>query len=255
MSVRRIQRSQRMLPALIGFVILLAIGLLPVTLPTEDNTSTVADDDAYANPVPGAPPRPIGGIFVGITVAQEFPAAGTEINAVGLVLATYQRVNNGTFQVLMQAQSNGRWETLGSQTVEKATLRDNVLNTVTFDPPLKTTRGQRMRIVLQTDGNAQNAISWWITPTYRRPGFALFRNGDPEPGAAQFQISYARSSGRLVGMIGPVWGRLTIFLDPRWRIVLAASLVILIAGIAISLRGPITYRAPPPDAAERLTEE
>lgn len=230
----RLPRLKRLLPALIGAVILVAIGLLPASLPTEDPIGTLAiarGEGVYATPVPGAtaiPPRPIGGVFAGVTVAQEFPTTGTAIAAVSLVLATYQRANSGTMQVMMQARTGGQWQTLGSRTVEKTTLQDNVLNAVTFDPPLAVKRGQTIRIVLQADGDVRNAISWWLDPSYQRPGFALFLNGDPLPGTAQFEVSYARASGRLAGMIGPVWSRVTVFLDPFWRIVLVVGTLVLL---------------------------
>jgi hypothetical protein len=234
MSMTYLQRLKRLLPVLIGAFILVVVALLPISLATEDDTSTLAiarGDSVYTTPVPDAtlvPPRPIGGIFAGVTVAQEFPTTGTEINAVALVLATYQRANSGTIQVTMQTRMNDQWQTLGSRTVEKATLRDNVLNTVTFDPPLAVKRGQTIRIVLRADGDALNAISWWVAPSYQRPGFSLFLNDDPLPGTAQFQVSYARASGRLAEMIGPVWSRGTVFLDPFWRIVLAVGILLLL---------------------------
>lgn len=232
-------RTRRLLPVCIGIAALVAIALLPAALPTEEPTSTLAiarGDGAYATVAPGAvaaPPRPIGAIFGGGTVAQEFPAAGTEITEAALVLATYQRDNSGTIQVMVQAQANGQWQTLGSRTVRKASLRDNVLNAVTFDPPLAVKRGQSLRIVLQADGSEQNAITWWINPSYQRPGFALSRDGESVPGAAQFQISYGRRTGRLAGMIGPLWTRATLFLDTLWRVVLAAGLLMLAGGFLV----------------------
>lgn len=226
----RIQRWQRWLPVLIGLLILVAIGLLPVSLPTGDDTSTLAiPQEAGAN----ATPRPIGGLFSGVTVAQEFPAAGTKISAASLVLATYQRANSGTIRVMLQTQTNGRWQTLGSQTMEKTTLRDNEPNTVRFDPPPVVKLGEIVRIVLQADGNAQSAISWWINPSDQRPGFALFLNGRPQPGTAQFQISYTRASGHLVAMIGPIWTRITVFLDPLWRLVLLLGTVVLFSSFLV----------------------
>ncbi len=254
MSMLRLRRLQRCLPAVIGGLILVVIGLLPVSLPTEDDISTLADvrgDGVYVTVAPTTTntlPRPIGPVFTGVTVAQEFSATGTEITAVALVLATYQRANSGTIQVLMQTQTNGQWQTLGFQTVEKTTLRDNVLNTVRFNPPLKVKRGQIIRIVLQADGNEQSAISWWINPSYQRPGFALFQNGDPLAGTAQFQVSYARASGRFAGMIGPVWTRMTVFLDPLWRTVLAVGLLSLLGSFLVLGR----YL---PDKASVLTQQ
>lgn len=245
----RIPQFRRLLPVLIGLLILVVIGLLPVSLPTEDDSSTQAllqGDEANATPQ-----RPIGGIFAGVTAAQEFPATGTEISAVALVLATYQRANSGTIQVVMQRQANGQWQTLGSQTVEKTKLRDDSFNTVRFDPPLAVKRGQSMRIVLQADGDAQNAISWWINPSDQHPGFALFYNGDPLPGTAQFQISYARASGRLAEMIGPMWTRMTVFLDPLWRAILAIGILVLLSSFLVLGRylpgtAPAFSQPPPP---------
>lgn len=227
----RIQQWQRLLPALVGLLILVAIGLLPVSLPTEDDTSTLAiAQSAGAN---ANLQRPIGSVFAGITVAQEFPAAGTKISRAALVLATYQRTNSGTIQVMLQRQANGQWQTLGSRSAEKATLRDNEPNTVTFDPPLVVKRGEIIRIVLQANGDAQNAISWWINPSDQRPGFALYLNDAPLPGTAQFQISYARASGRLVEMISPIWTRITVFLSPLWRAILAVGILVLFGSLLV----------------------
>jgi hypothetical protein len=231
MVMTRIQQWQRLLPALVGLLILVAIGLLPVSLPMEDDTTTQAISESAG--VNATPQRPIGGVFAGITVAQEFPAAATKISRAALVLATYERTNSGTIQVMLQTQTNGRWQTLGSRAVEKAALRDNEPNTVTFDPPLVVKRGDIVRIVLQADGNAQNAISWWINPSDQRPGFALFLNGAPLPGTAQFQVSYARASGRLVEMIGPIWTRITVFLSPLWRVILAVGILILLSSLFV----------------------
>ena len=225
MVVTRIGRLQRLPPLLIGLLILMAIGLLPVSLPTEDDTNTLAIPQGN-----GVTAKPIGAIFTGITVAQEFPVTGTAISAVALVLTTYERVNSGTIQVILQTPVNGQWQPLGSRTMQKANLQDNALNTVTFDPPLVVKPGQIVGIVVQSDGDDSNAISWWMNALDQRPGFALFLNGDPLPGTAQFQISYARASGRLVGMIGPVWTRATIFLDPLWRVVLVVGILVLFSG-------------------------
>lgn len=229
MVMTRMPQFQRLLPLLIGLLILVVIGLLPVSLPTEDDTTTQAILQGDGGDAP--PPRPVGEIFAGVTVAQEFPATGTEISAAALLLATYQRVNSGTIQVMLQTQANGQWQTLGSQTVEKAKLRDNMPHTVTFDPPLVVKRGQIMRIVLQADGNEQNAITWWIHPSSPRPGFALILNGDPQPGVAEFQISYARASGRLIELIDPLWARMTVFLDPLWRAILAVGILVLLGSL------------------------
>lgn len=227
----RIPQFQRLLPVLIGLLILVVIGLLPVSLPTEDDSDMQAI--LQGNGVNATPPRPVGEIFAGVTVVQEFPATGTKISEAALVLATYQRANSGAIKVMMQTQVNGQWQTLSSQTVEKTKLQDNMPHTVAFDPPLVVKRGQIMRIVLQADGNEQNAITWWINPSDQRPGFALFYNGDPLPGTAQFQISYARASGRLVEMIGPLWTRMTVFLDPLWRAILAVGILLLFGSFLV----------------------
>lgn len=248
----RMRHMQRMLPVLIGLLILVVIALLPVSLPAADDTNTeAAPQGSGAN---AAPQRPIGAIDAGITAAQEFPAAGTAIRTAALVLTTYGRVNSGAIQVMLQTQANGRWQTLGSRTVEKAALRDNALATVTFDPPLRVQRGQTVRLVLQADGNAQNAISWRTNPASQMPGFALFLNGDPQPGTAQFQIFYAPASGRLVAMIGPVWARITVFLDPLWRAILAVGILVLLGSFLVLgryLPGTAPAFSQPPSFAEQ----
>jgi hypothetical protein len=252
MSMTRMRHMRRLLPLLIGLLILVAIGFLPVSLPAADDTNTEAAPQGSGTNT--TPLRPIGEIDAGGTAAQEFPAAGTKISTATLLLTTYQRANSGAIQVMLQTQANGRWQTLGSQTMQKADLRDNALTTVTFDPPLRVQRGQIVRIVLQADGDARNAISWQINPSSQMPGFALFLNGDPQPGTAQFQISYAPASGRLGAMIGPVWARITVFLDPLWRVILAAGILVLLGGFFV-LGRYLPGRAPaclqPPSFAEQ----
>jgi hypothetical protein len=260
MVMTRLPRFQRLLPVFIGILILVVIGLLPVSLPTQDDTNTQVIPQGEGGDA--APPRPVGEIFAGVTVAQEFPATGTEISAAALLLATYQRINSGTIQVMLQTQANDQWQTLGSETVEKTALRDTMLYSVEFDPPLVVKRGQLMRIVLQADGNKQNAITWWTNPSFQRPGFALFLNGDPQPGVAEFHISYARASGRLMEMIDPLWARMTVFLDPLWRAILAVGILVLLSsffvlGRYLSDRAAVPSHervspAPPQDSEERV---
>lgn len=218
---------RRWLPLLIGVVLLGVIAALPVTMATENDTNRLA--------VPG-PVQPIGGIYKGMTAVQEFPSEGTAINAVSLRMATYKRVNKGAFTVTVSKQTGDTWQEIGTRSIRKAEIKDNSVVTFTFDAPLPVARGQLVRITAQADGGAGDAVTWWVDPDARHDGFALTMNGKAKPGIAQFRVAYAQRTGRLIGMIGPVWSRITVFLSPFWRGLLAVGMCVLCASLLLLAR-------------------
>jgi len=76
-------------------------------------------------------------------------------------------------------------------------------------------------------------VTWWVDGNVQPEGYALFYNGKRQEGTARFLVAYRAESGRLFQVIGPVWRRLTIFLDPFWQIVLIFGLVIAAGGFLL----------------------
>lgn len=165
----------------------------------------------------GSSTRPVGAIAQGGIVEQQFPAPREEIQAVSILLATYQRTNVGTLQLTLQAESGGQWRSLATQSVRKEALRDNTYHTFTFSPPIAPRDARRLAIALQSDSASDQAISWWATNTWQHSGFLLLVNGQPQPGAAVFKLTYKERSGRLWWMAPYLWQRVTIFLAPFWQ--------------------------------------
>lgn len=165
----------------------------------------------------GSSKRPVGAIAQGVTVEQQFPAPREEIQAVSILLVTYQRANVGTLRLTLQAESGGQWRSLATQSVRKEALRDNAYHTFTFSPPVALRDARQLALTLQSDSTSDNAISWWANGTWRPPGFLLLVNGEPQPGAAVFKLTYKERSGRLWWMAPYLWQRVTIFLDPFWQ--------------------------------------
>lgn len=227
------------IPLAVGLLIVLAIGFLPATAPLEDDTSTAGTpSDSGASATPSGETRttathPIGTIASGITVTQEFPSAGTMIASVGLFLETYQRTNQGVIQVTIQADANGQWAPLAMHEIEKAQIKDNAFNFITFSPPLTVKKGQMVRIVLQADKSPADAISWWVNPTWDNEHYALFLNRDRQQGAAIFTASYGHASGYLFQILRPAWDRLTVFLSPFWQVALLLGLTCLVGSILL----------------------
>lgn len=215
MSGIGIRRAAGMLFAI---AMLAVIALLPVVVPTVDTTDSPAPSPT-TNAAENAA-RPTDGIFAGVTATQQFPAAGTSIHSIALLLATNQRVNHGTAHVTVQANTHDKWQNLAIETIEEETLQDNAFYTLSFSPPLRVMNGQPLRIVLQADGGAGDAIAWWTDTNWKPDGYMLTFNGTEQDGTARFMVSYSPESGHLFQLLVPIWHRMTVFLDPIWQIAL-----------------------------------
>ena len=226
-----VRYARRAAPVAIAIVVLAIVAFLPVTVPTADESGT---------PLPGIAPaaltnasntpitRPIGGLFGSNTAKQQFPALGERIQSVALFLGTYQRENHGTLKVTIQSDTAGAWQDLATQAVDKAAIRDNAYQTIEFSPGLAVVKGQALQILVTTNGSANDAVTWWVNGDWQPEGYALFYNGKRQEGTARFLVSYAPVSGHLFQHLGPLWRRLTLFLDPLWQIVLVFGLCIMV---------------------------
>jgi hypothetical protein len=221
---------------------LLAIGFLPISIPTEDDTSTSGAPNSppdYSAPAVSAgdtTTHAIGPIGSGTVVTQDFPSGGAGITALSLFLGTTQRIDRGTMTVTLQTQQNGQWAPIATQTIDETRLKDKNFSTVSFVPPLAVARGQTIRIALVADPGADAVVTWYANLLWNTADFPLFVNGDRQQGAAIIRVSYARATGRVFQMLGPLWGRATIFLDPLWRVILALGVVALVGGVAVVAR-------------------
>jgi hypothetical protein len=234
--------SRWYLPFVVVVLVLLAIGFLPVSLPLVDNTSTSGapngpiDYSTLVAATNDTAPRPIGPIRNGTVVTQDFPSAGMKIASLSLFLATSPRASQGAMKVTLQTQENGQWTQIATQTIDTARLRDKAFSTLSFAPPLAVARGQMVRIVLEADAGADNAVSWYANPLWDEPAFPLFVNRDRQEGAGIIRVSYGRKTGYAFQMLGLIWDRVTIFLDPLWRVTLVLGVVMLIGGVAFTVR-------------------
>ncbi len=227
-------------PTGLGVFVILLIALQPVTVPTGEDTVpptpspapvTIIGASATAPSADDGAIRPVTGIFAGITVAQQIPVTGTHISSVALFLATYQRVNHGLITVNVQTRMDGRWTDLATRTVNKETLVDNAFLTVSFSPPLVVEPRQPLRVTLRADGGPPDAISWWMDTRIKAEGYVLSVNDKPIEGTARFRVMYMPASGRLITIPGQVWGRMTVFLAPFWRIILGGACCVLAGSV------------------------
>ena len=203
-----------------GLIGLLIAALLPVSIPVDDDIET---------PIPPAETaRPVGPIFAGARADQELRATATRIRSVALFLATYQRANRGTARIDVQMNVDGQWRILATATVPKESLHDNAYYTASFSPPIPVEKGQRVRISLTADGGRNDAITWWTNTTWDPDGYSLTFNNQPQQGTARLRVSYAPASGYLPQMLPSLWARVTVLLDPLWRVVLILGLGALI---------------------------
>jgi hypothetical protein len=203
-------------------LIMLLLGLIPVSIPTVDDLRVPTGTSA----------RPLAPILQGVSVVQQFPAGGDAISAISLQLATYQRVNHGTANLVVRAYTNGQWTNIATQAVNEEQLQDNVSHVFTFSPPLAVKRAQPLSITLTADGDASQAITWWTNPNWQAPGFQLLVDGVPQTGTGHFTVAYTYASGPLGRMLPLVWQRVTIFLDPIWQAVLLFGVsLVLLAGV------------------------
>lgn len=228
---------RRAAPIAIGVLILAFIALLPVTVPTADESGVPPPGLPTAAPstsTPGvATTRPVGALYGTITAKQDFPAAGARIDSVALFLGTYQRTNHGDAQVVVQSSVAGAWKDLATRTVAKTDLTNNAYYTLAFSPPLTVAKGQPLQLLLRSDGGSGNAITWLVDTSWQPQGYALFYDDTPQQGTARFLVTYAPDSGRLFQVLGPLWRRLTIFLNPLWQVVLIFGCCVLAASFVV----------------------
>lgn len=210
-------RRSLLLPALLGLAVLVAVALLPASIPQGDDIHIPYTD------------LPSPTIAQGVVVSQVFPATGESLTSLGVLLDTYKRISRGNLILTLAAQREGGWQSLSTETLAKETIRDNTFAVVTFSPPLAVRLSEVLRLTLQSPDQPENGVAWWTAPDISRQGFALAVNGQEQKGTASFAVTYAHPAGRLFQMIGPIWGRMTLFLDPGWRLVLLLGIAILIA--------------------------
>lgn len=224
-------RLRRVAAALLMAVAFATIALLPVTVPTADDTNPPTPSPA----ADGAenPGRPVGPLYGGKTAEQQFPAGGTGIRSVAFAPGTYRRTNRGVARVTIQAMHDGKWQELATRAIDKQALKDNIFYSIAFSPPLAVAAGQPIRILLQSDGEMGDAIAWWSNTRWQPDGYLLSLDGMPQDGTALFRVSYAPATGRLFQLLGPIWERATVFLDPFWRIVLVVGLGLLAGGLVL----------------------
>jgi hypothetical protein len=211
-----------LLSGLIGLAAIGVIALLPVSVPE-------GDDIRIANTDIASPP-----IVDNMVVSQEFPATGKNLTSLAVLLGTYKRVNHGQIILILAAQQEGNWQVLAKETLAKEMIRDNTFTTVTFTPPLAVRTGTLLRLTLQSPDRPENGIAWWTSPDVSRPGFSLAVNDQEQKGTASFAVTYTHPTGRLFQMIGPIWGRMTIFLGPGWRLVLLLGLMTIVATLPMT---------------------
>ncbi len=214
------------LSALFGLVAIAAIALMSVSVPG-------GDDIRIAN---SGLPSPT--IARGVVVTQEFPATGKDLTSLAVLLGTYKGVNQGQIILTLAAQREGNWqilatETLAKETLAKETLRDDTFATVTFTPPLAVQASELLRLTLQSPDRLENGVAWWTSPDVSRPGFLLAVNGQKQMGTASFAVTYTHPTGRLFQMVGPIWARMTLFLDPGWRLILLLGLATVVTTILV----------------------
>jgi hypothetical protein len=234
--------SRWYLPLAVVVLALLAIGLMPIALPREDDMSTsgapngTPDYSAPAVTAGDAATHAIGPIGNGTVVTQDFPSGGTGMTSLSLFLGTTQRIDQGTLKVTLQTQENSQWTAIATQTIDEARLKDKAFSTLSFEPPLAVTRGQIIRVALAAEPGADAATVWYMNPLWNTPDFPLFVNGDRQQGAGIIHVSYARATGHVFQMLGPLWERATIFLGPLWRVILALGVIALVGGVVVAAR-------------------
>ncbi len=205
---------------------LIWIALLPVTVPVAAGPESPllgGNLDHLKERIPRSSAYRIDGIAGGARVTQEFPAVTGKIAALALLFSTYARTNQGTLQVALDANTNGTWNNLATRSIQKGILEDTQFYTIEFSPPLDVAVGQMLRISLQTEDDSTQAVSWWADPDWQPAGYALRINGTPLPGTGIFAITTYRRYDHLFLAIGPIWSRITIFLNASWRLVLAVA--------------------------------
>lgn len=214
-----------------GCVILAAvvIGLLPTALPSRGNL--VVPEGTHR--------RPVGPLAEGRIVTQQSVAEGTDLQSVGMLFATFQRVNHGTLHIAVSAEMDGQWRELATTAVDETTLQDNATYTLPLPAPVHVGRGTRLRIELRSDGPINEAITWWENPDWTRAGYLLTYNGQAQGGTTIFQMSYRPEPGRLFMQVGAMWRQSTVFLTPFWKVILLGALAITLGGMVVAIRRPL----------------
>ncbi|MDQ2785614.1 MAG: hypothetical protein M3Y58_11510 [Chloroflexota bacterium] len=220
-----------------GALFLAIVAFFPVRVPTTDESgvplptvATVAPTVTAANtPVI----HPIGRLYNGITAQQRFPANGAQVRSIALFLGTYLRENHGSLTMTVQADAAGTWQDLATRTVDEAAIKDDAYQTFDFSPAVTVRKGQTLQILVTANGDANNAVTWWVNGSLQPEGYMLFYNGAPQEGTARFIVSYTAASGHLFAVIGPLWQRLTVFLDPLWQVVFVFGLCVLVGGLVL----------------------
>ena len=220
---------RRVSPAAMGLAVLVLIALLLVSVPVDGDTETPAPSVGAG--VGAADFPPIGAVFSGVTMIQQFPSGGARIRSVALWLAATQRTAHGTAHITVQRDVGGQWRDLGTQTFETQDAKADAYETVNFSAPLEVMRGQPVRITVTADGGPNDAIIWQVNPTSQPDGYALIANDRVQQGTARFLVTYAPADGRIIQLIGPIWQRITVFLSPLWMMMLALGFVILTGGV------------------------
>jgi hypothetical protein len=225
MSVRRV------LPLVVLVVALAIIGLLPITIPETDDTIVPGVAPAGISPATSAasgtaaPASTAGESISGTIIQQQFPAEGANLDTIALLAAS-----QGMGTVTVQQAINGKWEDFVTQTIAPADWKEGQWYSLQFSPPLAVKRGQPLQIVLRASDGSDRGIAVGKNSAWQPDGYRLAVNAQPQTGTLRFTAHYAPRTGRLIGMLGALWGRVTVFLNPFWRIGLLIGAVLLIVG-------------------------
>jgi hypothetical protein len=212
-------RPQRIAPFAVGVAALIVLAFLPVSLPEGDDLAVSRGK------------QPAGQITNGTVISQEFVSTGTSVTSLGLLLGSDERAEAGAVRVTLEAQRDGQWQMLASETAQEGDQRGATFGTIAFSPPLAVTINQPLRITAQSSPADTRPVTWWVSTGFARDGFALSVNGSRRDDTLCFTIAYGRASGRLVQMLKPVWQRISIFLNPGWQVMLLFGFALIAAGL------------------------
>jgi hypothetical protein len=117
---------------------------------------------------------------------------------------------------------------------------DNAYQHIAFDPPLKVHHRRRLAMTLIADGDAGNAITWWITPGWQLKGSQLYLNGQQIPGTGDLRVHYGKRTGIIGGrlMRREAWQRVTVFLGPVGTTMLVLGWVLMLGALLVALYVP-----------------
>jgi hypothetical protein len=237
MSLRRI------MPLIALLIVLATLALFPVTIPSTDDTivsrpappvalGTAAPARTGGAPIVGAE----GEVVSGAVIQQQFPASGARIGAIALLIAPSRSPSQGTVAITVQRVANGALEDLTTQTIARADLLENQWYTLDFSPPLAVAPGQQLQVTMRTNGSPNSVLALWKNGVYQPVGYQLAVNNQPQDGTLRFKAFYAPRSGHLIGMLGAIWDRVTLFLGPLWRVSLLVGGLLLIASLGLVTR-------------------